>query len=157
MRMRLPWYSLLKRIGGSVTSWRERMHVRIGVLRQQLPEEALIRCLGSPEFEFLNYLHKLTERMAAWRAFPDKHLPADQLPKEFVDLATSYLDGRVDEARRIQISILPKIRALFVESNPVPVKTVLALKGLIAEPTVRLPLVPLSAPSREVIKREFLL
>ena len=62
------------------------MHVRIGVLRQQLPEEALIRCLGSPEFEFLNYLHKLTERMAAWRAFPDKHLPADQLPKEFVDL-----------------------------------------------------------------------
>jgi hypothetical protein len=24
--------------------------------------------------------------MAAWRAFPDKHLPADQLPKEFVDL-----------------------------------------------------------------------
>ena len=86
MRMRLPWYSLFKRIGGSVTSWRERMHVRIGVLRQQLPEEALIRCLGSPEFEFLNYLHKLTERMAAWRAFPDKHLPADQLPKEFVDL-----------------------------------------------------------------------
>ena len=82
---------------------------------------------------------------------------ANALPKEFVDLATSYLDGRVDEARRIQISILPKIRALFVESNPVPVKTVLALKGLIAEPTVRLPLVPLSAPSREVIKREFLL
>ena len=26
------------------------------------------------------------ERMAAWRAFPDKHLPPEQLPREFVDV-----------------------------------------------------------------------
>lgn len=80
---------------------------------------------------------------------------ANALPKEFVELTTSFRDGRVDDARQIQLAILPKIRALFVESNPVPAKTVLALQGVIAEPTVRLPLVPLQPQSLEVVRREF--
>jgi hypothetical protein len=44
----------------------------------------------------LKYLHNLTERMAAWRAFPDKHLPSDQLPKEFVDVK-GLLDAPLSE------------------------------------------------------------
>jgi 4-hydroxy-tetrahydrodipicolinate synthase len=50
---------------------------------------------------------------------------------------------------------LSKIRALFIESNPVPVKTVLALKGVIRHPTVRLPLVPLGSENLEKVKAEF--
>ena len=83
---RVPWHFVGERLRAWVTRWRERMAVRIGVWRQQLPEEAVSKCLSSPEFEFLKYLHNLTERMAAWRAFPEKHLPPDQLPKEFVDV-----------------------------------------------------------------------
>jgi hypothetical protein len=83
---RLPWYSICERLSGYMASWRDRMAVRIGVWRRQLPEEAVNKCLGSPEFEFLKYLYKLTERMAAWRSFRNKHLPLDQLPKEFVDV-----------------------------------------------------------------------
>lgn len=81
----LPWYSVGKRVSGFLSYWRERMAVRVAIWRHQLPEETLNQCLNSPEFEFLKYLHKLTERMSAWRAFPDKHLPPDQLPKEFID------------------------------------------------------------------------
>ena len=83
---RVPWYSVARRLSLHLTSWRERAAVRIGVWRHQLPEEAMNQCLGSPEFEFLKYMHKLTQRMTTWRAFPDKHLPLDQLPKEFVDV-----------------------------------------------------------------------
>ncbi len=86
MLAHLPWYSVGKRLSGYIASWRDRIAVRIGVWRRQLPEDTINQCLGSPEFEFLKYLFKLTERMAAWRAFPEKHLPLDQLPKEFVDL-----------------------------------------------------------------------
>jgi hypothetical protein len=39
--------------------------------------------LESSEFEFLRYLHKLTDRMNAWRSFGDKHLSPEHLPAEF--------------------------------------------------------------------------
>ena len=82
----VPWYHIGAQISGRLASWKEHMALRIRVWHRQPPKEAIDRCLGSAEFEFLKYLHKLTERMAAWRAFPDKHLPSDQLPKEFVDV-----------------------------------------------------------------------
>ena len=97
---RVPWYSVIERVSIHLTSWRERVAVRIGLWRHELPEGSMNRCLSSPEFEFLKYLHKLTERMAAWRAFPDKHLPSDQLPKEFVDLK-GQLDAPLSAYERL--------------------------------------------------------
>lgn len=82
---------------------------------------------------------------------------ANVMPKEFVELTTAFFDGRIDDARRVQLAMLPRIRALFVESNPVPVKTVLALRGIIAEPMVRLPLVELLPTSLQIVRSEFLL
>jgi hypothetical protein len=82
----LPWYFVFERLGIYLTSWRNRMAVRIRVWLHEPSVEAIDRCLSSPEFEFLKYLHKLTERIAAWHAFPDKHLPLNHLPNEFVDL-----------------------------------------------------------------------
>lgn len=77
------------------------------------------------------------------------------LPGEMSAMVKAWQRGDSAEARRIQLEILPRVRALFTESNPVPVKTVLALQGVIAHATVRLPLVPLSAPSLEKIRAEF--
>ena len=104
MLARLPCYSIFERLSGCFASWRDRMAVRIWVWRHQPDEEAVNKCLGSPEFEFLKYLHKLTERMTAWRDFPDKHLPPVMLPKEFVDIK-GHLDAPLsayDNLSRIQ-------------------------------------------------------
>jgi 4-hydroxy-tetrahydrodipicolinate synthase len=80
---------------------------------------------------------------------------ANALPREFVSLMAHYAAGRVDAAREIQLALLPKIRALFVEANPVPVKYALAQLGVIEFPTVRLPLSPLSTRSEEVVRGAF--
>jgi 4-hydroxy-tetrahydrodipicolinate synthase len=80
---------------------------------------------------------------------------ANALPAEFVALTDAWKAGKANEARKEQMGILSKIRALFIESNPVPVKTVLALKGVIRHPAVRLPLVPLSPESLQKVKLEF--
>lgn len=80
---------------------------------------------------------------------------ANVMPSEFVTLCESWEGGDTRRAAKTQLEILAKIRALFIESNPVPAKTVLALRGVIAEPTVRLPLVPLSAGSLERLRSEF--
>ena len=80
---------------------------------------------------------------------------ANVMPSEFVTLCRSWQQGDTQRAAKTQLEMLAKIRALFIESNPVPAKTVLALRGVIAEPTVRLPLVPLSAASLDKVKSEF--
>jgi 4-hydroxy-tetrahydrodipicolinate synthase len=80
---------------------------------------------------------------------------ANVMPSEFVTLCRSWQQGDSQRAAKAQLEMLAKIRALFIESNPVPAKTVLALRGVIAEPTVRLPLVPLSAASLDKVKSEF--
>jgi 4-hydroxy-tetrahydrodipicolinate synthase len=80
---------------------------------------------------------------------------ANALPAEFVALTDAWKAGKANEARKEQMGILSKIRALFIESNPVPVKTLLALKGVIRHPAVRLPLVPLSPESLQKVKLEF--
>ena len=84
--MQLPWYSVSQRLKRFLKSQKDRAMLQISVWRNQLPREAIDKCLCAAEFELLKYLHKLTERIAAWRSFPDKHLPSDQLPKEFVNL-----------------------------------------------------------------------
>lgn len=80
---------------------------------------------------------------------------ANALPAEMSALVRSWQGGDSRAAREQQMAILGRLRALFIESNPVPVKTVLALKGIIAHPTVRLPLVDVSSQSLEKIKAEF--
>ena len=77
------------------------------------------------------------------------------MPKDFVGLHQAFVTGEYSKAKDIQLEILGRIRTLFVESNPVPVKAALALKGVIAHPTVRLPLVPLAPENLELVRKEF--
>jgi hypothetical protein len=100
MLARIPWYSVGARVSGHLKMWRERIAIRIRLWRYQPSEEALDQCLCSPEFEFMKYLHKLTERMTAWRAFPHKQLPSDQLPAQFVEVKGS-LDAPHAEYERL--------------------------------------------------------
>jgi len=51
-----------------------------------------------------------------------------------------------------QLKLLPLIKALFIESNPIPLKAALALKGLISSPSLRLPLVSASSETVESLK-----
>jgi hypothetical protein len=88
----IPWYAVGKRFMGHLKVWRDRIAVRIGVWLQEPSEDSLNRCMGSAEFEFMKYLHKLTERMAAWRTFSEKHTPLDQLPAQYVEVK-GYLDA----------------------------------------------------------------
>jgi 4-hydroxy-tetrahydrodipicolinate synthase len=69
------------------------------------------------------------------------------LPAEAKALVDAALAGRRDEARRLHARLLPMMDALFLESNPAPLKTALALAGFSSD-AVRLPLVPASEATR---------
>ena len=65
---------------------------------------------------------------------------ANALPKEVSRVVSLFFEGEHEEARREHLRLLPVHQAMFVESNPGPVKGLIAARGHIA-PEVRLPLV----------------
>ncbi|MFH0771345.1 MAG: 4-hydroxy-tetrahydrodipicolinate synthase [Candidatus Omnitrophota bacterium] len=68
---------------------------------------------------------------------------ANIVPRDVANLVSSFKKGDIKEARRLHYKLLPLIKAMFIETNPIPVKTAMGLLGMI-EPELRLPLCPIS-------------
>lgn len=68
---------------------------------------------------------------------------ANIMPREVAALVDSYFDGNMEEARRLHLYLLNISNAMFIETNPVPVKAAVALMGKCRD-ELRLPLAPLS-------------
>jgi len=54
---------------------------------------------------------------------------ANVAPKETAQLTEACLKGNWEQGRAIQFKLIPLIRSLFIETNPIPVKTALSLMG----------------------------
>jgi len=78
---------------------------------------------------------------------------ANVAPADSVRMSKSFLEGDLDAARKLQLSMKPLIDALFSDVNPIPVKMALSMMGKCL-PEFRLPLCPPSAEVTERIKRE---
>jgi 4-hydroxy-tetrahydrodipicolinate synthase len=72
------------------------------------------------------------------------------LPAQVTRATRLALDGKLDEARRAHLALVPVHEAMFIEANPGPVKAVLAARGVM-QPTVRLPLVPVEESTRAAV------
>ncbi|MBU1366497.1 MAG: 4-hydroxy-tetrahydrodipicolinate synthase [Candidatus Omnitrophica bacterium] len=77
---------------------------------------------------------------------------ANIAPKETHNLVASFLDGNLKEAKKMQLYLYDLIKALFIETNPIPTKTALSLMGLI-EFNLRLPLYKMSEDNLEKLKK----
>jgi 4-hydroxy-tetrahydrodipicolinate synthase len=75
------------------------------------------------------------------------------LPDKVIRLVRAYRRGLLAEAKSLDESLAPLVRALFIETNPVPVKTALQMMDIIND-KVRLPMVPLLQSSWSTLKRE---
>jgi 4-hydroxy-tetrahydrodipicolinate synthase len=73
-------------------------------------------------------------------------------PRQTAALVGSALANDFPAARALHYQLLPLMDACFIESNPAPVKTALALLGR-ATAAVRLPLVPASATTEAALRR----
>ncbi|MFH1505339.1 MAG: 4-hydroxy-tetrahydrodipicolinate synthase [Candidatus Omnitrophota bacterium] len=76
---------------------------------------------------------------------------ANIMPNEIHNLVENYLQGNLNEAKQLQLYLYSMIKALFMETNPIPVKTALSLMGLI-ELNFRLPLCNMSKENLEKLK-----
>ncbi len=72
-------------------------------------------------------------------------------PQRTLAVTRAALAGHVSEAAAAQRDILPLIRALFAQVNPIPVKAALSMLGLCGD-VLRLPLTPMEEPHREQLR-----
>lgn len=78
---------------------------------------------------------------------------ANIIPREVHEMCKLYLDGNTKEALEIQLKTLSLTNSLFIETNPIPVKTAMNLMGLnVGE--LRLPLCSMSENNLNVLKEE---
>ena len=70
------------------------------------------------------------------------------LPREMHDLCQKFFDGDVAGSRKIQLDYLKLMNSLFIEVNPVPVKTACGIMGLCSD-EMRLPLCEMEDINRE--------
>jgi 4-hydroxy-tetrahydrodipicolinate synthase len=70
------------------------------------------------------------------------------LPGPMAELCGSWENGDPERALELHSEMFPLMRALFVETNPIPIKAAMAKLGLCRE-ELRLPLVPISADARK--------
>ncbi len=76
----------------------------------------------------------------------------NEAPKLFSDMIHFALEGNLEEARKLHYALLPLMNINFIESNPIPVKTAMAMMGIIEE-SLRLPLTFIEDKNREPIEK----
>ncbi len=72
------------------------------------------------------------------------------VPDRMAAFVKAALKGEWDAARKMHYELLPLFRAIFIETNPIPVKAALAMKGM-CEETYRLPMCPMAAKNRDAL------
>lgn len=74
------------------------------------------------------------------------------IPKEMHDLCKNALNGDFEEAKKIHYELLQLFKGIFIETNPIPIKAALAMKGMIKE-AYRLPMCEMKAENKEKLRK----
>jgi len=120
----------IKEAGGSTE--------RVSALRNVLP----------PNFTVLSGDDSQTLPFMAVGAVGVVSVASNIVPRSMTELVRNFLEGRPTDSMRIHLRYFRLFKDLFIESNPIPIKTALHLMGMI-ELEFRLPLCEMSAANRE--------
>jgi len=77
---------------------------------------------------------------------------ANIVPADTAELVKAFEKGDIKKAQELHFKLLPLIKAVFLETNPIPVKTAMGLLGMCA-PDLRLPMCAMSVENVEKLKK----
>ncbi len=73
------------------------------------------------------------------------------IPAEMAAFVEHTLQGRWEQAKETHYKLLPLFKAMFIETNPIPIKAALAMRGMLEE-TYRLPMCPMESANKDKLK-----
>ena len=127
LRAKYPHVRYIKESGGSVD--------RVDQLKQALGDDLTV--ISGDDSLTLPFMAVGAEGVIS--------VASNLLPRDLVRLTHLALAGDYRRAARLHRRLYPLFKALFLETNPVPIKAALAAVGRISSPEVRLPLCEMSA------------
>lgn len=130
-------------------------HPRITAIKEasgNLAQVTEIRRVTPPEFEIFSGNDDVIIPTLAVGGSGVISVLANVVPKETHEMCQKWFDGDHEGALALQLKYMPLIEALFVEPNPIPVKTAMNMMGLGAG-ALRLPLTTPSEATVEKIRK----
>lgn len=118
-----------------------------------LEQMSKIRIMTPPEFLIYSGDDSLTMPLLAIGGVGIISVAGHAVGNEIKQMVNAYFDGNTAEAAAMHQKLYNFFKAIFITSNPVPIKYVLSEMGVISNPTVRLPLVEASEQDKAVIKK----
>ena len=113
---------------------------------------AKISALTGDDFALYSGNDDITVALMSMGAVGVVSVWANLMPDKVREMTHAFLDGDTEKARKMQLRYLNLINALFCETNPLPIKTIMNMKGMDVG-SCRLPLGPVSSASRRVLRR----
>jgi 4-hydroxy-tetrahydrodipicolinate synthase len=110
-----------------------------------------VKHLCGEEFDILSGDDPMTLPLIALGGTGVISVASNVAPGAVSDMVAALLSGDFDRGRELHYHLLPLFRALFVETNPIPVKAAASLLGLCSD-ELRLPLVPMSGENLRVLQ-----
>lgn len=110
-----------------------------------------LRAALGPRFTILSGDDALTLPFMAVGAHGVISVASNIIPREVSHMVAAFASGKLEAALKLHYRYYGVFKDLFIETNPTPVKAALAMMGVIQE-ECRLPLVPMSAKNREVLR-----
>jgi len=107
---------------------------------------------SEPNFSVLSGDDSLTLPILSLGGVGVVSVVANILPKETHDLVSSYLRGDIERAKQLHYKLFDLFKAMFIETNPLPIKTAMARLGMI-EKEWRLPLEAMEKENEEKLER----
>jgi len=77
---------------------------------------------------------------------------ANIVPADVAGLVSAFAKGDFKKAQELHYRLLPLIKAVFLETNPIPIKTAMGLLGM-CDPGLRLPMCAMSEANLEKLKK----
>jgi 4-hydroxy-tetrahydrodipicolinate synthase len=111
----------------------------------------ILQALG-PSFDVLSGDDSLTLPLLSVGGKGVISVIANILPKDTAELCAAWKRGDVKRAQELHLKMFPLVKALFVETNPIPVKTAMGWLDLCA-PEMRLPLVPMEKANQDKLEK----
>lgn len=117
-----------------------------------LEQMARIKLLCPPDFALLSGDDSLTLPVLSIGGTGVISVVANIVPADTSALVAAFEKGNIKKAQDLHYKLLPLIKAMFIETNPIPVKTAMGLLGM-CEPALRLPMCPMSAENLDRLKK----
>lgn len=117
-----------------------------------LEQMSRIRALCPADFALISGDDSLTLPVLAIGGTGVISVVANIAPKDVAHLIEAFEKGNLKKAQSLHYKLLPLVKAMFIETNPIPVKTAMGLLKL-CEPDLRLPMCAMSPENAEKLKK----